>query len=426
MSPHDADANVMSDEQFRMFIRAYQLESGRRLLITRKGLGDEAIYFYAEQYALVRLTPQANRQLVSARGELLTFHAANLQLRDAQSNGDFGREAQDYREEQVTFAGSEPHTLAGSLLIPHGDDPHPAVILYHLANVHERDYYRLYADHFARNGIAALIYDKRGHGDSTGEALGSQIYPLIEDADAAFRFLQSHPQIDPQRIGVWGMSNGGWVDLGVAARHPDATFVMNLSASGVPPSHQEQIRRVNVSRLVGASPNQLAFLDTFWQLLFAFLIHSEWTPELETALARIQQEPVWRVLLADTGGAWVLDVPIAEIKREYGSAWQDGGFDPAPYYAQLKCPVLCLWGEDDTVLPVAESIDQIQAALQASQHPDWTVRTYPNATHLLYLNRANVDEQTNEAMHDQMQDVHFPAGLFDYLTAWAKQRLRLP
>src|SRR5262249_16888245 len=150
---------------------------------------------------------------------------------------------------------------------------------------------------------------------------------------AAFRFLQGHAQINRHHIGVWGMSNGGWVDLGVVARHPEVAFVMNLSASGVPPSRQEQVRRVNVSRLLGAQPEQLRFLETFWERAFTFLTKGAWTPELEMALQQVQQEPAWRALLNARENSWLFDTAIAEIKNEYGGAWVDGGFDPAPLYA---------------------------------------------------------------------------------------------
>lgn len=433
MNTHDTNIQgnaLVTDEMYQSLIGQYRFASGREILLTRRGLGEEALYFYAEGDSLVRISPHSATQFSTDRGETLTFPGgqaqANLLLQDAEGRLQEARRVQPYAEEFVQFAGSDQHTISGSLLKPPGEGPHPAVVLYHLANVHERDYYRIYAQHFVQHGIAALIYDKRGHGDSTGEPLSSQIFELIEDADAAFRFVQSHLAIDTHRVGVWGMSNGGWVDLGVATQHPEIAFVMNFSPSGVPPSRQEQIRRVNVSRLLGAQSEQLRFLETFWELVFKFLIHDEWTDELETALQRIQQETEWRYLLKDAGGAWLFDTSIAQIKSEYGGAWRDGGFDPAPLYAQLRCPVLCLWGEEDTVLPVAESITCIQKVLQASSHPDWTLLTFPKANHLLYLNRASVDEQTNEAMHEQMKDIQFPAGLFEFMTTWVSQRLQQP
>jgi pimeloyl-ACP methyl ester carboxylesterase len=418
----------LADEAYQRFIGIYRFASGRDILLTRKGPGEEALSFYSEGDALVRLTPQSHTRFESDRGETLSFpeehQPAALLLQDTQGEVHQATRVQDYAEESVSFAGSERHILAGSLLKPAGSGPYPAVLLCHLANVHERDYYRIYAQHFLRQGIAALIYDKRGHGSSTGEPLGSQIFDLIDDAAAAFRFLQGHAEIDAERIGLWGMSNGGWVDLGVAARHPDVAFVLNLSASGVPPSRQEQIRRVNVSRLLGAQAEQLRFLETFWERAFAWLVQHQWTAELERDLHRVQVESGWRKLLNAPENAWIFDASIAEIKSELGGAWADGGFDPAPLYARLRCPVLCLWGEEDTVLPVAESIACIQQALQTSNHADWALETFAHANHLLYLNRAGTDEQTNEALHDQLHDIRFPTGLFKRMSAWARQRLR--
>ncbi|HET8840078.1 MAG TPA: alpha/beta hydrolase [Ktedonobacteraceae bacterium] len=416
---------LIPDEVYQTLIGVYEFAADRRILLTRKGLGEGALSFYVEGNSLVRLWPLSATRFATDREEILIFSEdqspVELFLQDAQGQKYRGQRIHAYKEEAVQFTVNNHHTLAGSLLLPPGSGPHPAVVLYHLANVHERDYYRIYAQCFIQQGIAVLIYDKRGHGSSTGEPLSSEIFELIEDAEAAFCFMQNHSAIDERHVGVWGMSNGGWVDLGVATRHPEVAFVINLSASGVPPSRQEQIRRVNISRLQGAQPEQLDFLNTFWELAFKFLIRSEWTADLETALQQLQ-DPIWKPLLKDTS-AWLLDLPLAELKSDYGGAWPDGGFDPAPLYAELHCPLLCLWGEEDTVLPVAESIERIQRVLQAGVHPNWTIQVFPQANHLFYLNRPGKDEQTNEALHEQLREIKFPSDLFERVGTWARQQL---
>jgi predicted alpha/beta hydrolase len=65
------------------------------------------------------------------------------------------------------------------------------------------------ADRFARSGIAALTYDKRGSGSSTGDWKSSSYDDLANDALAAIDLLASKPDMDPKRIGLHGHSEGG-------------------------------------------------------------------------------------------------------------------------------------------------------------------------------------------------------------------------
>ncbi|MBX3063901.1 MAG: alpha/beta fold hydrolase [Anaerolineae bacterium] len=409
------------DQLYVRCIGVYEFEAGRRLLLTRKGSGETAIYFYAEGTKLTHLLPISETALTTAHGETIRLEeAASAILLERDGHQQIGRRAHEYDEEQVLIVTEEGHTLAGCLLKPLTPAPHPAVLFCHLANVHERDYYRLYAQHLVKRGIAVLLYDKRGRGSSGGEALGSQIYELSEDADAVFRFLRQHPAVDPQRIGLWGMSNGGWVDLLVASKYPDVMWIINLSAAGVAPTRQELVRRLNVSRQAGATPDQLQFLASFWQLVFSFLTGAVWSEEVEAALTRLQQEPQWRALLQDTGGDWLLDTGIDEIKREYRGAWRDGGFDPIPLYAQLHCPILCLWGENDDVLPLEESVGNIRRALRSSDHSDWSIRTFPTADHLFYLAGGSMDSWSDG---QAAADIHLPEEVFTIMADWAKARV---
>ena len=84
-------------------------------------------------------------------------------------------------------------------------------------HVSERDFYRVYADHFARQGIAALVFDKRGFGASGGDR-DSTLLERAEDGAALVRYLRARPEIDPDAVGVWALSNGTWSAPLLAAR----------------------------------------------------------------------------------------------------------------------------------------------------------------------------------------------------------------
>src|SRR5690606_33184050 len=73
-----------------------------------------------------------------------------------------------YDEDEVTFE-SDDVTIAGTLLRPVTPGPHPALVMIHGSGPVTRDALRPFADHFARNGVAVLITDKRGTGRSSGQ-----------------------------------------------------------------------------------------------------------------------------------------------------------------------------------------------------------------------------------------------------------------
>jgi fermentation-respiration switch protein FrsA (DUF1100 family) len=109
----------------------------------------------------------------------------------------------------VEFA-SGGETLAALLFLPAGGGPFPAVVLgggwCYVKELVQPSYARI----FARDGIAALIFDYRYMGASSGEPR-QHIDPWqqIEDYRNAISYMQGREEIDPERIGAWGISYSG-------------------------------------------------------------------------------------------------------------------------------------------------------------------------------------------------------------------------
>ena len=76
------------------------------------------------------------------------------------------------------------------------------------AGTHDHPAYRVHANAFVRKGLAVLVYDKRGTGDSGGDFSTAGYKDFVQDALAAVRFLRSREDIDPLRIGLLGSSEG--------------------------------------------------------------------------------------------------------------------------------------------------------------------------------------------------------------------------
>jgi pimeloyl-ACP methyl ester carboxylesterase len=79
-------------------------------------------------------------------------------------------------------------------------------------------------DFLAANGVATLVFDKRGSGRSEGE-FTFDFNQLARDVMAAARVLADHAAIDPDRIGLCGYSQGGWVAPLAASLDPRIQFV---------------------------------------------------------------------------------------------------------------------------------------------------------------------------------------------------------
>ena len=136
--------------------------------------------------------------------------------------------------ETITFQNGDV-TLAGTLDLPAGEGPFPAIVTVHGSPPLTRnDLYNLYISHFfVQHGYAVLRYDKRGAGESTGEypAVGVEnsevaLNDLADDALAGVEFLRNHDLIDPDRIGLAGHSQAGWIIPLAASKSPDVAFMI--------------------------------------------------------------------------------------------------------------------------------------------------------------------------------------------------------
>ncbi len=95
-----------------------------------------------------------------------------------------------YREEEVTFRNRiENFDLAGTLTLPEGTGPFPAVVLITGSGPQDRDEsifshkpFKVIADHLTRNGIAVLRYDDRGVGKSKGNMIKATSLTFADDA----------------------------------------------------------------------------------------------------------------------------------------------------------------------------------------------------------------------------------------------------
>lgn len=288
-------------------------------------------------------------------------------------------------EETVHFA-SDDITLAGTLVLPEGPQPHPAVVLFHGSGPQKRDLFT--ARWFAAEGIAALAYDKRGVGESGGDFRKVPFMELCDDGLGAIQYLKSRKEIDAKRIGVWGLSQGGWLGPLAGSRSADVAFVIAVSGPGVSPGEQMIFYYANELREQGMEEGDVRAANTvrrdIWSYMSSGLGYGKTKAELDGARtkrwysqARVQQD--------DSFGA--LPTP-AELSKPVGRSaiWfkQEAVYDPVPALRALRVPALFLFGDHDELIPVDESLVIHRVLAEDKQH-DFTIRVFPHVDHEMRL-----------------------------------------
>ena len=325
-----------------------------------------------------------------------------------------GREARGrrlpLREQEMTFTNGTV-TLAGTLVLPEpaaGNPPYPAVVIAPGAtSAGNRQMGRHLADFFACHGVAALVFDKRGTGASSGDWLSAGFEELAGDVLAAVKTLRARDEIVADRVGLFGSSQGGWVVSLAAARSDDVAFIISQSGPGVTPRAQERYRVEHWLRADGfAEADVRAALRLHDARDEAFRGDRGWD-EVARLAEQSCTEP-WYPYVGDTSGP---DDPFWGFWRRIRD------FDPVPALRGVRCPVLAIYGDKDTYLPVARSASVWGQALAAAGNGDVTIRVFPDADHSLL----NAD---TGGLKEAPYKEHFAAGVLPLLRDWVLARVR--
>ena len=257
-----------------------------------------------------------------------------------------------WREEQVSFDGPGA-ILSGSLYTPTSQGPHPALVFVHGSGPQiGLDNWPM-ADRFARAGIACLSFDKRGTGNSTGDWQQADFDLLADDVVAAVDALRRRPDIRPDQIGLWGVSQAGWVIPVAANKSNHIAFCIPVSGGAVSPAEQELWRRTQYLRFFGCDSRLLEAMRR------GVAMHFQW--EQLYKAGKFPIPPLFEMEPLDM----YLDAPAA-IRR-------------------VRQPVLAIFGESDVLTPPRESAAIWANQLHAGGNRDYSVRLFPHATHGLLV-----------------------------------------
>jgi alpha-beta hydrolase superfamily lysophospholipase len=295
--------------------------------------------------------------------------------------------------------------LAGELILPEGNGPFPAVVLAHGSGEETRDASLGMAYLFAANGIAALIYDKRGCGESSGKEWRAPFKDYAKDLLAGVRYLTTLPTIDSLRIGLYGHSQGAWVVPLAYSFHSERIAFCILSAgNAVSPVEQMLMAGDQELTLLGKDAVTIRDVHEFRRLKYSVGITGRGRKEyLSTSLPEAERESWFKL----TGGALPDD-----------KFWEANGFyDPAPALKALACPVLVLFAELDTSTDTQSQLPLMKQLLSG----DVEYRVIPNANHMMLKVPGKGFTSKQLPTIDRFAD-----GYLETLVGWTKGKAGLP
>ena len=290
-----------------------------------------------------------------------------------------------YQIEEVAFQNGDIN-LAGTLTVPQGDGPFPAVLLISGSGLQDRDEtvfghkpFWVLADHLSRAGIAVLRVDDPGIGKSTPHPEPPTTADFATDVEAGVTFLKRDDRIGT--VGLIGHSEGGIIAAIVASRRDDIGFVVLMAGPGVPGAELLLKQNERIFDGMGIVGERKETLLTLLDRLFTTL-----TSDMTEDEMRQQVDEIVRKQFEINGipPAQQDETQVQAAVEQVLNPWMRYflAFDPRPALEATRVPVLALNGELDVQVDAEQNLTAIDAALEKGGNHNVTLHRLPKHNHL--------------------------------------------
>ncbi|MCC3155635.1 alpha/beta fold hydrolase [Hymenobacter sp. 15J16-1T3B] len=285
-----------------------------------------------------------------------------------------------YRAEDVTFANTGAKVqLAGTVTVPAGKGPFPAVVLVTGSGPQDRDEtifghrpFRVLADYLSRRGFVVLRYDDRGVGQSTGDRAAYTTADGVTDAQAALAYLRQRPDVQAGKVGLIGHSEGAMIGLLAATQPTPPAFLVSLAGPALRGVETMVRQGEDLGRASGMSAEQLTATRALNQQIYLTVLQ---TPDNQQAQAQVVK------LLTEIG------MNAAQAQQQAATlttAWyrQLLAFNPEPLLPKVKVPVLALGGSKDLQVAAGPNLAAWEKGVRSGGNSDVTAQELPGLNHL--------------------------------------------
>ena len=282
-----------------------------------------------------------------------------------------------YHREELQF-DSAHFKIVGDLLIPDPGKKQSAIIFVHGDGPARRSPTRApnrIMTSFLDIGFACFYYDKPGYGESTGKFTSGKLFEerasiLVE----AVNVLKEHPAINPKLIGLWGISQAGWVMPKAIAKTKDIAFMIAISCAGIDGVEQSAYLVEKQILCEGCDEAEAKKARQYYRQRAHAKTYQEY---LEAAEFLAQNQVVSSFL--KWGGI------LSEDRFSPRTPDNEGFFNPMTLIEKTTIPVLAIFGEKDTQVDPFQAVEAYEKALKKAGNPLNQVKLFPKADHGIIL-----------------------------------------
>jgi pimeloyl-ACP methyl ester carboxylesterase len=253
---------------------------------------------------------------------------------------------------------------------------------------------------FLEIGFACLIYDKPGYGESTGEFTRGRLFEeraaILLDAVAA---LKKHSAVNPGQIGLWGISQAGYVMPMAIAGTSDVAFMIAVSCPGTDSAEQSGYLVEKQILCEGYSEAEAKKAGLYYRQRARAKTYREY---LEAA-KYLDQNPV--VSSMKWGGI------LPEDRFTPRPSTDQMFFNPVTLLERIKIPVLAIFGENDTQIDPFQGAEAYEEALGKAGNPLYKVVLFPGANHGILLSETG-------CMKDRAGNRGYAPGYLEQMQEW--------
>jgi uncharacterized protein len=296
-----------------------------------------------------------------------------------------------YSEDVVVRNDADSLDLAATLTLPSKEGKYPVVILISGSGPQNRNEellghrpFLVLSDYLTRNGIAVLRFDDRGTGQSTGVFNSATSADFANDVKNLINYLKLRPEIDQEKIGLIGHSEGGIIAPIVASTTPEVDFIVLMAGTGVRGRELLLMQQEAIGRASGTSEDELELMSSINRKAFDIVLQNNDNTELKIKLTDYlmsesgkfpgSQKPQGMsdkdfvdMIVTQTTTPWMLYF----IKH-----------DPAPILEKVKCPVLAINGSMDLQVPAKINLEMIKTSLSKAGNQNVTIKELDGLNHL--------------------------------------------
>lgn len=318
---------------------------------------------------------------------------------------------------------SGQNTLRGFIDLPSTPGKHPLILIVHGSGGTDvmrgdggfNSSYDEMRAAFRAAGIATAVWDKAWNGCSEG---GYKVAtPLIERTDetiAAFDHLKQRDDVDPTRIGIWAISEGGWIAPMTAVRRPEVAFLIMVSSPGHDAPSETQYFAFNRLTQTGVGKTEAAQAIAVLKRAYGIGAAGGSHEEFLAAIEPLEKYPVFGLELRITETPEMKTSPNAAAYYRTNQQARDHLLRADTYLVQLRQPTLAIFGDQDIQVDWRTSVQVYKDSFNTAHNRDLTIKIYPGAGHNLYREPAKEGKTSSRSQ--------FVDGYLDLMVQWLRTR----